>query len=300
MRRLKKLTFKQLWEKIKRNWKVQYRFVVKNVETHEEKLTFHLSIHRLFVVVTVSAFALVALTAMLIAFTPLRVYVPGYTTPDEYRKYKKLASKIDAVDKQIAINQQYIDNLTKVLNDEIIVEDEENLPSERVQKKQLKRPEERDWIEAAADKILHGGRTASALPLNERATLSSFKPQLPANGVLVTGFDSQNNHYGVDIRNEKNTLVCAIDKGVVVFSGYDPIAGNTIIIQHSGNIVSKYQRNSTLLKTVGAQVAAGEPIARMGNSGVNEQEVHLHFELWYEGVPLNPADYLPIMEAREN
>ena len=294
MKRLKQLTFKELWQKIKRNWKVQYRFVVKNVDTHEEKLTFHLSLQRIFVVVTLSAIALIALTAMLIAFTPLRVYVPGYTTPDEYRKYKKLAREMENVDKQLTINQQYIDNLYKILNDEIIVENEEKLPDTKVEKKQLTKPDERDWVEQESEKILNNGRNNTPLPLNQRAAIEIFNPRSPARGVVTTNFDLQKKHYGVDIKNTKHELVHAIDKGVVIFSGYEPEGGNTIIIQHAGNIISKYERNAVLLKTTGTQVEAGEPVAKMGNSGTGEQGVHLHFELWYEGTPLNPADYLSI------
>lgn len=292
MKRLKQLTFKELWQKIKRNWKVQYRFVVKNVDTHEEKLTFRLSLQRIFVVVTLSAIALIALTAMLIAFTPLRVYVPGYTTPDEYRKYKKLAREMENIDKQLTINQQYIDNLYKILNDEIIVENDEKLPETKVEKKQLTKPDERDWVDKESEQILNNRRNNTPLPLNQRAAIEFFNPRSPAHGVVTANFDLQKKHYGVDIKNTKHELVHAIDKGVVIFSGYEPEGGNTIIIQHAGNIISKYERNAVLLKTTGTQVEAGEPVAKMGNSGTGEQGVHLHFELWYEGTPLNPADYL--------
>lgn len=294
MKRLKQLTLKEIWIKVKRNWRVQYRFVVKNADTHEEKLTFKLSIQRIFVVVTLSAFILVALTAMLIAFTPLRVYVPGYTTPDEYKKYKQLASKMDDIDRQLTINQQYIDNLHKILNDEIIVENEENLPTTKVEQKELTRPNERDWIETEVDKILKRDKNTTPLPLNQRAAIEAFNPRPPTRGIVTANFDIQKNHFGIDIKNKKNELVHAIADGVIIYSGYDPIYGNTIIIQHRGNIISKYQRNSVLLKTIGTQVAEGEPVAKIGNSGTDGQDVHLHFELWYEGSPLNPTDYLLI------
>ncbi|MBP5711197.1 MAG: M23 family metallopeptidase [Bacteroidales bacterium] len=292
MKRLKQLTLKELWQKVKRNWKVQYRFVVKNVDTHEEKLTFRLSLQRIFVVVTLSAIALIAITAMLIAFTPLRVYVPGYTTPDEYKKYKKLAREVENIDKQISVNQQYINNLYRILNDEIIVENEENIPTNKVEKKELTKPDARDWIETESEKILNRGKNSTPLPINQRASIETFNPCSPAHGIVTATLDIQKNHYGIDIKNTKDELVHAIDKGVVIFSGYEPEGGNTIIIQHPGNIISIYQRNSVLLKTAGTQVEVGEPVAKMGNSGTSEQGIHLHFELWYEGTPLNPSDFI--------
>lgn len=293
MKRLKQLTFKEIWKKIRRNWKVQYRFVVKNIDTHEEKLTFQLSIQRIFVVITVSAVCLIALTALLIAFTPLRVYVPGYTTPDEYRKYKKLAHKIEEVDKQAAANQQYIDNVRQILNDEIIVEEMEEVKNENeVKIKELEPLEEREWLDSERDRALSRKQNPAGIPLQQRADVAMFFPQAPSNGIVEKGYDLTVNHCGIDIKNRINTLVTSIEDGVVIYSGYEPENGNTIIIQHTGNMISKYQRNSVLLKTTGSRVIAGEPIAKMGESGNNEHGVHLHFELWYDGVPLNPSDYI--------
>ena len=79
------------------------------------------------------------------------------------------------------------------------------------------------------------------------------------------------------------------------YTGFDPMNGNTIVIQHPGNIISIYKHNEVLLKSVGAKVNMGEAIAKMGSSGQNRmQSAHLHFELWYNGFPVNPLDYIVI------
>ena len=123
MKRLKTLSLRVLWKKLISNWKTKYRLVIKNDSTHQEKLTFRLSPRNVFVLVTTSAVFLITITAMLIAFTPLRVYVPGYTTPDEYREYKRLALYVDSVDLLVRQNQQFLDNFYNVINDRLEKED---------------------------------------------------------------------------------------------------------------------------------------------------------------------------------
>jgi murein DD-endopeptidase MepM/ murein hydrolase activator NlpD len=83
--------------------------------------------------------------------------------------------------------------------------------------------------------------------------------------------------------------------GVVIAADYTSTDGYTIVVQHPGNMISIYKRNAALLKTVGARVKSGMPIATAGNTGSAEgKSPHLHFELWYNGFPINPLNYLVI------
>ena len=65
-----------------------------------------------------------------------------------------------------------------------------------------------------------------------------------------------------------------------------------IQIQHNHNLISIYKHNSRLLKKPGETVKAGEAIAIVGNSGELTTGPHLHFEIWHNGTPLNPKDYI--------
>ncbi|MEO9219427.1 MAG: M23 family metallopeptidase, partial [Bacteroidia bacterium] len=65
-----------------------------------------------------------------------------------------------------------------------------------------------------------------------------------------------------------------------------------ITVQHTNNVISVYKHNSVLLKQIGDVVKAGDPIAIIGNSGEQSTGPHLHFELWYNGTPINPTDYM--------
>ena len=68
--------------------------------------------------------------------------------------------------------------------------------------------------------------------------------------------------------------------------------GWVIQIQHDNNLISTYKHNAELLKKAGDYVKAGEAIAIIGNSGEFTTGPHLHFELWYKGMALNPEDYI--------
>lgn len=300
MKRLKTLSLRVLWKKLISNWKTKYRLVIKNDSTHQEKLTFRLSPRNVFVVVTTSAVFLIAITAMLIAFTPLRVYVPGYTTPDEYRAYKRLALYVDSVDLLVRQNQQFLDNFYNVINDRLEKEElqQENQKQKVNDETAFEKSKETEKLEQEADEIVKNYRGGPAgnetVPLVKRADIAAFFPKIPTTGRLVSDFSVADKHYGIDIQNKKNTPVSSIEKGMVVFAGFDPRNGNTIIIQHAGNIISKYQNLGNILKKVGDKVESEEVIAQMGHSGSAEKGIHLHLELWYNGFPVNPLDYLAI------
>jgi len=97
----------------------RYRLVVMNDDTFEEVVTFKLS--RLSVYVTLSTIfvLLVGLTVALIVFTPLKYYIPGYDDLRIGREYRQMKYKVDSLEKQVVFQANYIDNIKKVLNNDI-------------------------------------------------------------------------------------------------------------------------------------------------------------------------------------
>jgi murein DD-endopeptidase MepM/ murein hydrolase activator NlpD len=114
----------------------------------------------------------------------------------------------------------------------------------------------------------------------------------PIQGMIVNAFGDSKGHFGVDVVAAPGARVAAVMDGTVVFSGWTVETGYVIHIQHANNLLSAYKHNERLLKEVGQTVKAGEAIARVGNSGELTTGPHLHFELWYNGVPLNPQEYI--------
>ena len=132
------------------------------------------------------------------------------------------------------------------------------------------------------------------IPLTQRATFYSFTFTPPTVGLISTPFNISEKHYGIDIENKKETPISAIADGVVLFAGLTPDEGNVIILQHTGDIISVYKNNGKILKKTGNTVKANEHIALMGNADKNNRKSHLHFEIWYNGHPLNPTSYISI------
>ena len=102
---------------------------------------------------------------------------------------------------------------------------------------------------------------------------------MPVDGFVTKGINKENNHHGIDIAAVKGSEVKATLDGIVIFSGYDSITGNTIILSHNHNLFSLYGHNDTNLVELRKLVLINSPIAKVGNSGTSEGP-HLHFEIW--------------------
>ena len=120
----------------------------------------------------------------------------------------------------------------------------------------------------------------------------SFPAILPTEGYMTRGFEPEYNHYGLDIAGRIGTLVIAAADGNVVFSGWTYNDGYVVIISHASGFLSFYKHNQTLLKSAGSFVRRGEPIATLGNSGTTSSGPHLHFEIWKDGIPVDPSVYM--------
>jgi murein DD-endopeptidase MepM/ murein hydrolase activator NlpD len=296
---------KQFFKRLFSNWKTRYRLSIKTEENHEEKYSFILTPQRIFVIGGTAAIALIALTAIIISVTPLKYYIPGYTTLEEHKLYLKVSAQMDSLSMLVQQNQQYLNNFYNVINDNI-TEDENNMAAgkskaashELTERKEEEMEAMREVDMQAEDLLanhLKSEEENSKLPVSHRADISNITLYTPTTGILIREFDAASNHYGIDIQNKKNTIITSVAEGIVIYTGFDPMNGNTIVIQHPGNIISIYKHNEVLLKSVGAKVNMGEAIAKMGSSGQNRmQSAHLHFELWYNGFPVNPLDYIVI------
>lgn len=103
-------------------------------------------------------------------------------------------------------------------------------------------------------------------------------------------------HAGCDISAPTGTIVRATAAGTVVTSGWLGGYGNTIEISHGGGLKTLYGHNSELLVSVGTSVAKGQPIAKVGSTGVSTGP-HCHYEIHVGGEPIDPAPYLKEKDA---
>ena len=271
-------------------WRNKFRFVILNDDTFEELLTLKLSPLNIFVFSVVTIVSTIALTTTVIAFTPLKELIPGYASSKLRREAIELALTTDSLTAAIDRNERYIQGVQRILQGEVIdtvLQELETDTSSNSVEIVLSDPSAQDsafreWVEEE-----------NAFTLNQGGAELGI-PQLisPIEGIITSGFDKVTNHFAVDIAAASNTPVKTCYEGTVIFADWTSETGNIIIVQHENNLLSAYKHNSALLKEVGEFVRSGEAIAIIGNSGENSTGPHLHFELWFEGAPIDPQDFI--------
>jgi len=284
---------KEHWIRKLRN---KYRLVIVNEETFDERLSFRLSRLNVFVITGTIVILLIVATTFLIAFTPLREYIPGYTDVTLSKKAKYLQHKVDSLEVDFRQKSLYIRNLKDIISGKVIESDTSLHSSQGKDYDNIK------YVKSPEDSILRAeyeNESSYDLYYNESdelytptSSLSNYYFFAPLKGIVTDEFDLTKGHYGIDIVAKDNEAVKATLSGTVIFSDWTVETGYVIAIQHQGNLISVYKHNSVLLKQEGNVVKAGDPIAIVGESGELTTGPHLHFELWLSGAPVNPKDYM--------
>jgi len=277
--------------KLQRKLLNKYRLVILNESTFEEKISFKLNRLNVFVTGSLLTIGLIGLTILLIAFTPLREYIPGYSSTKLKRQATELTYKTDSLVTALNYTNRYLDNIRMVLKGEV----ENNEISRDSLFDQFKiDPATVDLSPIREDSML---RAEVALEdkynLFERA--SGGNSQLlfsPVSGTISQEYDPDQKHYAVDIVAPKDTPVKAVANGTVIFSEWTADTGYVIILEHEDGLLSVYKHNGSLHKQQGDVVRVGEVIATVGNTGELSTGEHLHFELWSHGSPVNPLNYI--------
>jgi murein DD-endopeptidase MepM/ murein hydrolase activator NlpD len=110
-------------------------------------------------------------------------------------------------------------------------------------------------------------------------------------GTLSQGFSPQTSHYGIDIATASNESVGVIADGAILFADWTYEYGYSVIVDHS-HFISFYKHCNTVFVREGMRVKKGEVIALTGSRGHESSGPHLHLEVWKDGVPVNPSQYI--------
>jgi murein DD-endopeptidase MepM/ murein hydrolase activator NlpD len=234
----------------------------------------------------------VGLNTFFIAFTPMREFIPGYPTEETRKIMQNNVLKIDSLESELAEWAFYWDNSMRVISggstqivqnppDSLI----SNAPFVDVRSKQDSLFRARIEKEERFD----FGDNFSA---QKSRDISEIHFMAPLKGKITSKFNVGENHLGIDIVSSPNDVVVATLDGTVIMSEWTLETGHAILIQHNDNIISVYKHNAKLLKKQGSKVKAGDAIAIMGNSGELTYGPHLHFELWFKGIPVNPEQFI--------
>jgi murein DD-endopeptidase MepM/ murein hydrolase activator NlpD len=256
-----------------------YRLVIVDDDDLREVNTFKFNLLSLYILVSSAIVLIGALAVSLIIFTPVKKIVPGYGDINNNAEYVELRRKVDNLEEIIEAQEVYnkgISNMLKGMSPDSESADKSKDTSDI----KLKDQPVTSVIKADVDE---------AKKTNE---LSQLIFATPVSGKISAAFDLANEHFGVDIIAPKNTAIKAIMGGIVVNSDWTLKDGNTVTLQHSRNIISVYKHNSILLVKNGEIVKTGQAIAIIGNTGKQTSGPHAHIEIWYNGSPVNPANFI--------
>ena len=238
-----------------------------------------------------SSIFLVAATTVLIAFTPLKEYIPGYSSTALKKKATVLSYKTDSLERVIAVNERYFSSIKKVLHGELSSADfnrDSIIEAAKLDVNQI------DLAPTKEDSLLREKvDKEDKYNLFETATSkASFVLFPPVNGTITEAYNVKERHYAVDVVVAKDTPIKATADGTVIFAEWTTETGYVMLIEHSYGLISVYKHNASLTKRQGDLVKAGEVIAMSGNTGELTTGPHLHFELWSDGYPINPTNFI--------
>lgn len=275
----------------------KYHLVVYNNDTYEEKANFKFTLLAFLNIVIFSSVLLIVLVTYLIAFTPLREYIPGYTDVSLNRRVYEMERRADSMELVFKQKDLYINNLKRIIMGDDFETDSVNSLLTASSNANFNNLADKKSKEDSLFRVEYESETRNNLFKHEIISNIPAEYKLvaffcPMTGVVTSHFNREEKHFGIDIVADNNSVIKATSDGTVVYSDWTVENGYCIGIQHNGNLFSVYKHNAVLLKDDGDFVSAGEPIAIYGNSGSMSTGPHLHFEIWYNGTPLNPEDYI--------
>ncbi|MBN2892817.1 MAG: M23 family metallopeptidase [Bacteroidales bacterium] len=268
--------------------KKRYRLVILDEISLKERFNFTMTKGNLFTYVGSLIILIGFLVVLLFIFTPLKYFLPPV---DNYKLEKSIIQNtilIDSLEKEILLRDGYYAQISSIIKGEDIqsygYSDSSNVNS-------LLTQEQKDSI--LNELLDRDEQSLNQIRENDLNGVEKSNFQIPVSGGVVSNeFNAAKNHYGIDLVAQQNEPVLATLAGTVVLATWSLNSGYIIQIQHSNNLISVYKHNGELLKKEGDRVIAGEPVALVGNTGENSTGPHLHFEIWQDGVPINPANFI--------
>ena len=281
------------------NWLTnKYLFIIRNEENFAEKTTISFNYARLFLLLAFVFIVVFGISVYLVTVALDQWLDPRHAQMVANRQVIELSMKIDSLQAEVEDKNIYIENVRKIIAGEEIQQPEEKYSETEVRAADLTgalQPIDSQFRASFEDSELSD---LTALPITVSSSIYELRDLYlfsPIDGYQVTaGFNPKEDHFGIDIVAKEDEPIRSVADGVVIMSTWTLDGGYVIAIQHSGNLISVYKHNSELFKNVGTFVVAGEVIATIGNTGELTSGPHLHLELWHNGNPVNPREYIAL------
>lgn len=270
----------------------KFRLALVDNQSHKQLFTVQFTRTSLFVALVTILVTLCTLIFSIIAFTPVRTFIPGYPDARSKREAIQNAIKIDSLENVIYKWGLYSENLKRVLEGAAPVKIDSLVNAgmnEAGRQADLSDIQRQDSI--LREKVKEEEQFGIAVRTRRILPIEGMHFFCPLKGVVSQGYDPISHPY-IDITAPAGSVVKATLDGTVIYAGWDNETGHTIQLQHEGDIISIYRHNEKLLKKSGEKVTAGTSIALVGNSGELTSGDHLHFELWHKGEAVDPTKYI--------
>jgi len=284
---------KEKKEKLVQKLKNKYQLTIYNVNTLEQVLTFNLSRLNVFAYAGVSIIIISIFVSMILIYTPLNLLLPAQQNSKVSRQLMSNAFKLDSLQNEIMIRDRYFENIQNIMLGRQVNNFESTYDTSlRNEKLVFTRSKHDSILRKQIELEEQKNITNISSQENRGQSLKNMHFYMPVKGIVTNKFNLSAGHPAIDIVSEANEPVLSTLEGTVTLATWSLSTGYIIQVQHAHNLISIYKHNSSLLKKENDHVSAGEPIAIIGNTGELSTGPHLHFELWYNGSPINPEDYI--------
>lgn len=272
----------------------KYRWMLVDDDSLEAKFSIRINILNVLLIFSILTTILFVSAYLVLKYSPLKTYFIEETSFDivqSQREILKLNEQIMAIEDSLNKNTLFLEHLTKVVTGDLKAAEVDSLMSTNV-------PVliDESKLRASAEDSIFRAQIAQeellALTNNNGSVQASNMLYPPVRGIITARFSLTENHLATDIAAPIGESVKAIDDGIVIFSDWNPNTGNSIIIQHKNDLMSMYKHCSKVFKEVGNEVKKGDVIAQVGNTGELTTGPHLHFELWVQGLAVDPEEYI--------
>lgn len=272
----------------------KYTLIILNEDSQEEQFSFRLNRINVLVIVALTSFFIITLTILTLFYTPIHDYfLPSekQTEIADKQEIINLTNQVESLEGRLSANDLYIKNLQLILSGNVPIPKIDttggNFSSSVDLSKVDLSPSEDDVKlrkEVEKEEMFNVGGTES----QESGSLLFT----PLKGFITAGYDAKENHFAVDIAAQQGEAIKSVAAGTVIFSDWTPDTGFVVVIQHQMGMISVYKHALTVYKKVGEVVKKGEVVAAVGNTGELTTGPHLHFELWIDGGPVDPQQFI--------
>lgn len=271
----------------------KYRIAVMDDESHRNLFAFHGTKWKILAVLGVSLLVFVFCIAALVMYTPIRRVIPGYPSAQTRHLAAQNARKVDSLEREMWIWSLQFNNLQRILSGSEPLK-MDSLLQDRAHLEEYSFSDLYQYEDSLLrDKIDRVERFNLSESRSRDLGLEALVLFPPVKGVISAPYEESRHPY-IDLAVEENSVVSSVLEGTVIFAAWQDETGYTMYIQHRDDLISVYKHNAKLLRQVGDKVTVGMPVAMSGNTGRLTTGPHLHFELWYRGVPIDPIKYMKL------